>query len=382
MQGAPQVSDDNAEGQVAALLKAVLVDGFGALAPDSIAWDATESAVKMSFSGGHAYEVDSVLLVEGVTPSDYNGEHRILKVATTDIWVEYDDGVEPINATVLGSVKVAPLGWTLTHSDGNDEVLIFNHTGDLGNVSLRIDNSAYSGWSGSYARHCKVAMVENIVDINTYDKIYENAWPATDRYSTGGWDLVGDNRIFYYMTRYGTKNNFGGFVAGYIDTIRAGDRYHFIMNSLEATDSDDSTSGRWDQLNSSAYNYYTNFTSNNNTTQNRIARKYHQLEGSDSWKKRGIGSYGSDVMILPNPADNGFYINAQPQMIQESDNTYRGTLPIMIEPLANNDSLYRKNLKDLPEHDGKIFRFLFSTYSNLSDYSHSLCGFDISTVEG
>ena len=379
MQGAPQVSEDSTHGQLSALLKAVLVDGFGLLAPDSIVWDATEGLAKASFSGGHAYEIDSIVLLEGVSPNDYNGEHRATKVSTTEVWFELDDGITPANSTVAGTMKIAPLGWELTHADANNEILIFKPAGDLGNVSLRIDNSAYSGWSGTYARHAKIAMVEDVVDINTYTTIYEHAWACTDLYSTGGWDLVGDNRIFYYLTKYGVGDELGGYVAGYIDTVRAGDKYHFIMNHTLSTDVNNG-SMRWDQA-QSGYHYYPYLLANGQTSQNRIARKYHQLEGGDTWKKRGMGSRGSDMFNYPDPATNGFYINTAPIIVQESDNTLRGYMPILVEPLANATAMYRKNLQDLPEHPNKIFRMLLSTYDARSDLPSTLCGFDISTVE-
>ena len=380
MQGAPQVSEDSAAGQLAALLKAVLVDGFGTLVPDSIVWDATELSAKASFSSGHAYEIDSIVLLEGVSPSDYNGEHRIVKLEGNDVWFELDDGVTPANASAVGTMKVAPLGWELTHADANNEILIFKPAGDLGNVSLRIDNSAFVGWSGTYARFAQVEMVEDVVDVDNYTLIYNHRWACTDRYSTGGWDLVGDNRIFYYLTKYGAGNEFGGYVAGYIDTVRAGDKYHFIMNNVGSTNASDGTYSRWDQV-ASAYLYYNYFLANGQTTQNRIARKYHQLEGGDSWKKRGMGSRGSDLFNYPDLATNGFYINVEPQVVQEGDNTLRGYMPILVEPLANATVLYRKNLQDLPEHPNKIFRMLLSTYDRRSDLASTLCGFDISTVE-
>lgn len=379
MQGAPQISADSTAGQLALLLKAVLVDGFGALAPDSITWDATVGLAKASISAGHSYPLDSILLFEGVVPLEFNGEHRVIKVDSTTVWFELDDGIEPSAAVSVGSMKIASLGWELTHSDVNNEILIFKPAGDVGEVSLRIDNSEFSGWSGTYARLAKVAMVEDVVDINTYTTIFEHRWAATDRYSNGGWDLVGDNRIFYYMMKYGAGQEFGGYVAGYIDSVRAGDRYHFIMNHTYATDSNDVTM-RWEQSNSSYY-YYTCFAANDNTGQNRIARKYHQLEGSDSWKKRGVGSRGSDVFNYPNASTNGFYVNTSPIMIQESDNTLRGYLPFYVEPMANATAMYRKNLQDLPEHQNKIFRMLLSTYDSRSDYANTLIGFDISTVE-
>lgn len=64
MQGAPSLGDTSA-GALAALLKAVLVTGFGTLTINSLVWDATENAAKATISGGHAYLQDSVIEVSG-----------------------------------------------------------------------------------------------------------------------------------------------------------------------------------------------------------------------------------------------------------------------------------------------------------------------------
>lgn len=378
MQGAGQTGDSDA-GAMIAILKACLVDGFGALSPDSIVWDETELLAKASFSGGHAYEKDSVIACSGSVVADYNGEHRIIKATSTVIWFELDTvPVAPASGSL--EIKIAPLGWEITHNNGTDDILIFRPTGNLGNVSLRIDNTGYSGWSGSYARLMKVAMVENVTDIDTYETIYEHCWPATGRYSDHKWDLVGNNRFIFFMPEYGAGKQQSCFVAGYIDTARAGDRYHFIMNHHPTANASEGTYARWDKA-SSSYSYYNYFTSNNVSTYNYVARKYHQLDGGDSWKKRGMGSRGSDLFNYPDSATNGFYINTSPVIVQESDNTLRGYMPMLVEPLANATSLERKNLQNLPEHPDKIFRFLRATYDRRSDLPATLIGFDISTVE-
>ncbi|PKF60613.1 hypothetical protein CW745_13865 [Psychromonas sp. psych-6C06] len=378
MQGAGQTGDSDA-GTMIAILKACLVDGFGSLAPDSIVWDETELLAKASFSGGHAYEKDSVIACSGSAVTDYNGEHRIIKVTSTEIWFELDTvPVAPASGSL--EIKIAPLGWEITHSNGTNDILVFSPAGNLGEVSLRIDNTAFSGWSGTYARLMKVAMVENVTDIDTYETIYEHCWPATGRYSDHKWDLVGDNRFIFSMPEYGAGKEQACFVAGYIDTLRAGDKYHFIMNHVPVSSASDGTYARWDQVNS-AYPYYNYFASNNVASQNYVARRYHQLDAGDSWKKRGMGSRGSDLFNYPDSATNGFYLNTSPTIVQESDNTLRGYMPILVEPLANATSLERKNLQDLPEHPNKIFRFLRATYDRRSDLSATLIGFDISTVE-
>ena len=82
MQGAPSLGDTSA-GALAALLKAVLVTGFGTLTINALVWDATEGAAKATISGGHAYLQDSVVEVSGASPAAYNGEHRVKKVSST-----------------------------------------------------------------------------------------------------------------------------------------------------------------------------------------------------------------------------------------------------------------------------------------------------------
>lgn len=377
MQGAAQTGDSDA-GAMIAILKACLVDGFGSLVPDSIVWDETKALAKASFSAGHSYLQDSVIACSGSAVADYNGKHRIIEITSTEIYFELD--TVPV-AAASGSleIKIAPLGWEITFANGTNDIIIFTPPGNLGNVSLRVDNSAYDGWSGTYARLMKVEMIENATDINTYDSIYEGAWPATGRYSDHKWDLVGDSRIIYFMPEYGAGKNQACFVAGYIDTIRAGDEYHFIMNHVLNSSSSNSEN-YWNSINSS-YEYYSQFSRNFDTTSRAIARKYHQLEGTDSWKKAGMGTYDSSITLMPNPVDNGFYINTEPSMIFESDNAFRGYMPMLISPLADHSSFSRSNLKNLPEHDGKIFRMLRSTYDDRSDYSDVLIGFDISTVE-
>ena len=380
MQGAGQTGDHDA-GTMIAILKACLVDGFGALAPDAIVWDATEKCAKATFSSGHAYVKDSIIACSGSDIADYNGEHRILKIDTNNIWFELDT-VPASDATGSLEIKIAPMGWEIIHNNGTNDKLIFKTAGDLGNVFFMVDNTAFDGWKGDagYARLMKVAMVENVTDIDTYDTIYEHRWPATGYSSGHKWDMVGDNRMMFFMPEYGKGNEQGGFYAGYIDTIRAGDRYHFIMNKVGSTEANH-LYNRWGQIYSSYY-YYTQFARNFSTSYQTIARKYHQLEGTTGWTKSGLGTYNSDLLLAPNPVDNGFYINTDKAMILESDNAFRGFMPIQVYPLANLSAYYRKNLQDLPEHPNKIFRMLRTTYDRRSDLSGVLVGFDVSTVEG
>jgi len=374
MQGASQTGDNDA-GTMIALLKACLVDGFGALAPETIVFDSETAWAKASFSAGHSYLKHSIISCSGSIPTEYNGEHRVMQVTTNDMWFELDS--EPATgATGSLEIKIAPLGWEITHQNTEQNIIIFKPAGNLGNVSLRVDNSPYSGWSGTYARLMKVETVENVTDVNTYELIKEHIWPASGKYSDHKWDLVGDSRIIFFMPEYGTAKNQAGFYAGYIDTIRPGDNYHFWSNSLGSTAIND----RWDRV-SSSDNYYTTFLANNVDSLSFIARGYHQVEGTVDAKKMGFGVCNSDVLSLPNKADNGFYINAEPAMLLETQDTFRGTIPLMVAPLSNNFAYHRRVLQELPNFPGKMFHLLQSTYSTNASLPSSLVGFDVSTVE-
>ncbi|RQM60742.1 hypothetical protein [Aeromonas enteropelogenes] len=361
MQGAPSLGD-TADGALAALLKAVLVTGFGTLSINALSFDAAKGWAVATFSGGHAYLQDSVIQVEGVSPAAYNGEHRVMQVSTTQVWFELDGGDPGVAGSGAAmTMKVAPLGWTITHESADGKVFIVRPTNvsESGNVSLRIDNTAFSGWSGvSYRCYlAKVAMVEDVVDINTYTTIYEHRWPATKRYSTGKWDLIGDQQLFYFLPYYAIHNRQAIYLFGYMRSIRPGDRYHALLVHYPTTNADDQAR-RWDNTQNGYSSYYNHGGTFDTSAHRSIARPYHQLFGSTTWWLKGLfGRFGTG-MSIPNGPDNGFYLSTDPVMVMENGNHLRGYLPGIICPYGTVSAWDRKNFKDLPAMPGKLFRFL------------------------
>jgi hypothetical protein len=329
MQGAPSLGDTT-EGALTALLKAIMVTGFGQLSISNLSWDAAESAAVATVQSGHKYLQDSVVLIEGVSPAAYNGEHRVKKVDTTRVWVELDGG----NPGSAGSgaamtMKVAPLGWTLTHESGDGKVAIYRPT-DIsasGNVSLCIDNTAWSGWTGSNAWLAKVALIEDVVDINTYTLIYEHRWPATKRYSDGRWDLIGDPQLFYFLPAYATANYQFVYCFGYIRSVRPGDRYHAFLNFYPGLSGADATRG-WQQGAGLGNTSYGNaFPVFDNTFNQILARAYTQLFGQTGVWMKGIFSRFGIGLNIPNAPDNGFYMSTDPIILLETGGHLRGYLP-------------------------------------------------------
>ncbi|EOD53320.1 hypothetical protein G113_20297, partial [Aeromonas molluscorum 848] len=239
MQGAPSLGDTT-EGALATLLKAVLVTGFGNLTVNSLTWDATLGWAVATIDGGHSYLNDSVIAISGASPSGYNGEHRVMKVSATKVWFALDGGDPGIAASGTITIKIPGLGWVITHENANGQVFIVRSPElvDAYPVSLRIDNTAFSGWSsgsGNTGYLAKVAMVEDVVDLDTYTLILEHRWPATGRYSDKRWDLVGDNLLFYFAPAYATGNVQAIYSFGYINSVRPGDRYHCILNTYHSS---------------------------------------------------------------------------------------------------------------------------------------------------
>ncbi|WP_349917702.1 hypothetical protein [Aeromonas veronii] len=386
MQGAPSLGD-TADGALTALLKAVLVTGFGTLTLNSLVWDATEGAAKATIAAGHAYLPDSVVEVSGASPAAYNGEHRVKKVSTTEVWIELDGGNPGSAASGTMTMKVAPLGWTQTHESSDGKVAIYRPTdvSASGNVSLRIDNTAFSGWTGTngYGSNqylAKVQMVEDVVDINTYTLIYEHRWPATQRYSNKTWDFIGDSQLFYWVQAISVVSYPAIYCFGYLKSVRPGDRYHAVLCHYNVTTTNDN-SHTWSQRDTGAnVNYLgTTLTTFSEGSNKALARPYTQLFGTTGWSTRGVFTRFGQGLNVPNGPDNAFYMSADPVMIIETGNHLRGYLPGLIAPFGDVVAWDRKNFANLPAMPGKTVRFIRPIY-NLSifggDY-RSLVGFDL-----
>ncbi|WP_429111643.1 hypothetical protein [Aeromonas veronii] len=386
MQGASSLGD-TADGALAALLKAVLVTGFGTLTINALSFDAAKGWAVATFSGGHAYQQDSVIQVDGVSPAAYNGEHRVMQVSSTQVWFEIDGG----NPGAAGSgaamtMKVAPLGWTITHESGDGKIFIVRPTNvsESGNVSFRIDNTAFTGWTGnnSYGAPtylAKIAMVEDVVDINTYTTIYEHRFPATQRYASKVWDLIGDSQLFYWLPAIGNYSYQTVYCVGYIRSVRPGDRYHAVLCHYFTTAANSDAACWHNRDQSGLANWGTTLTTFNATDQRAIARPYHQLFGTTSWWLKGVFTRFGTGLSVPNGPDNGFYLSADPCMVLENGNHLRGYMPGFVVPYGDITSWHRKNFGDLPALPGKKVRFIRGLYQ-VNAYSadpRSLIGFDI-----
>lgn len=382
MQGAGNLGDTT-DGALTSLLKSILVTGFGTLAINALSFDATKGWAVATFTGGHAYLQDSVIQVDGVSPAAYNGEHRVMLVIATQVWFELDGG-DPGAAGSGASMtmKVAPLGWTLTHESGDGKMAIYRpaNISESGNISLRIDNSAFSGWAGAtyFGYLAKIQMVEDVVDINNYTLVGDYRWPATARYSDKRWDLIGDSQLFYFLPAYAASNYQALYVFGYIRSVRPGDRYHAISLHYSSMIAEDS-SRRWNVgAGGSFSSYYNAGLTFDDTSYRVLARPYSQLFGATTWWIKGLFTRFGVGTAVPNGPDNGFYMMTDPIMLMESGNHLRGYLPGLVCPFGSISAWHRKNFGNLPAMPNKVVRFIFATFTeSTANGSTTMMGFDL-----
>ncbi|MCG7548588.1 hypothetical protein [Pseudoalteromonas sp. Of7M-16] len=386
MEGAPILTSGyNAEdcGSLAALLKTVLTLGFGSKPVDSLVYDAAKAEAKATFQAGHSYLQHQIIKVEGATDNTYNGEFRVSAVSSTEVWFKLT-AVPAGDALGTITMSIPPAGWKVKAESSNGHIIVFEPGRDVGNVMLRVDNSDFPnpngsntstnnntgarGTSSSYrAIKARVESVSSYTDIDMYDAEIEQRWPASHVYATEPeWEIISDDAFFYFIIKYARSSCKAVFFAGYINSVRPGDRYCFLLNGLSYW-SQNTTTGAWSNTSWSAYNFGLRF--NTPYSKNLISRGHHQLFGTETVIFTNNMDYSGSLLSHPNPADNGFYINNQPVMVCENENTYRGSLPGLLTPLSGSVSYDNKTLSELPTMPNNTVRCHMLVISDSATWS-------------
>lgn len=386
MEGAPLLSSGNAgaahttnPGSLIALLKAVLVTGFGIKSVSSLVYNSAAQTITATVAAGHKYLSDQIVGISGANESGFNGEFRVLSVTSTTVVMGLDNGTpSAANATGTLSMNIPSLGWAIEFEDAANYKIIFKRTDPLSTpIRLYIDNSAWSGWSQNGGALAKVLMIENPTDINTFTTVYEGRWPCSHSYSAAEWQFVGDARLIYFLPSLAVWSRRAVWAFGDINSIRPGDNYHCVFTYYP--ESAVGASGTWSYWQNAGSFQSNNFPLFGDINHKRLARSYHQLAGSvaPNWKS-WAPAFG-EGMTFPNPADNGFYITKDPIPVFD-DLSFRGYLPGLVIPYASPTAYDASNLKNLPNIPNKLIRLLLvNRYSALTniDIGMRLIGFDL-----
>lgn len=204
MANAPVLS--GTAGALIALLDACLVTGFDEKVLTSLV--ALGGVMTATFSGTHSAQIDSVVLIAGVTggPTGFagaNGEQKVVgsPSATTRTWATtLPDG------TYTGSItmKMAPAGWEKVYSTTNIGVYRSLHVASS-KFYLRVDDTGTTS--------ARVVGYESMSDVNTGSAPFPTTvqmngggyWPKSVAASAQGvlWTVHADGRFFAFSNEWG-----------------------------------------------------------------------------------------------------------------------------------------------------------------------------------
>lgn len=314
-----------AAGSKVALLRAFLVDGWGLKSVDSLV---TSSGVAtITVTGTHPAQVDTVILVEGVTGAltALNGEQKVTAVTGSTI----SFATAAANGTAAGSIttKMAPAGWSMPFSATN--VGVFRSDDVTSNRRfVRIADTA--------THRSRIHVYENMTAVSsgtgpmpTSGQVSGGAYlpklaPGIPTASASGWAIFANGkRVFLFVADYLSQGAeyIPGFLLGWGDfpSFKSGDTYNTFLCAGIASDIGHGLamlgfpagSGQmWIQrLHTGAANA-------------RSAGKYSVVEGHVA----GAGPWGP----MPAPAGGGLYL--VPSWLSCDDiGTYglRGPLPAL-----------------------------------------------------
>lgn len=225
MPNAPVLS--GTAGSLLAALDACLVDGFGLKTADSIV--VAGGVATATFSTGHSFEPDTIMLVAGATPAGLNGEKRVLTTSTNTVTFSAA-GIPDLTATGTITAKLAPAGWAKVFSATNLAAyrsLVVEST----RMFLRVDDSGTT--------NARVVGYENMTDVNTGVGAFPTSvqvagggwWPKADSAGAAArsWTLVADRKGFWLHlhTVSGAYSGVSGGVWGFGDfaSLKSGDSY-------------------------------------------------------------------------------------------------------------------------------------------------------------
>ncbi|MBB3641174.1 hypothetical protein [Variovorax atrisoli] len=251
MSGAPALS--GTVGSLLGVIRACLKDGFDLKTLSSLT--VAGGVATAAFTGSHSAQIDSVVLIAGVTggPTGWagmNGEQKVTGrpgAASVTFATNLPDG------TYTGTItmKMAPLGFAEIFSGTN--VAAFQSTDPASTkMILRLDDTG--------ATSARVVGCESMSDINTYAGLFPTAlqmsgggyWTKSNTANATAvqWMLIGDARAFYIHVcpGYASSSSFTqGFTKFFGDAVAfrpGGDAYACVLGYSITNNSSSQSDGQ------------------------------------------------------------------------------------------------------------------------------------------
>lgn len=330
MTGAPVLS--GTAGALRAVLKACLVDGFGA---GSVATLTVAAGIATaSFAGAHPYRIGTTTQIGGATPAGLNGQKRIL--STTASAITFDaTGIADGAATGTITHKVAAAGWQELFAGALTNVLCLKPTVvEATGCVLRIDDTGTT--------NARVRAYEAMTDASTgtgptpLDSQLAGGlfWPKSSVASATArdWRLVADERGFYLAVAPAGSDRYTLLFAGDIASLKSGDAYGCLLTGNQADQTNTSAvpdgcvgySHR--SARGGAYLVRAHTAIGQSTAAQRIGAHHN---GSTADVYAGVAGYSSGT--YPNGPNNGLLTG--PLELHAQD--IRGTLPGLLHPVQD-----------------------------------------------
>ena len=328
--GAPVLS--GSAGALRAVIKACLVDGFGAGPVATLT--VSGGIATATYAGAHPFKVGYVAQFAGATPAGLNGDKVILSATGTSVTFAAP-GVPDGAATGTITSKAAPAGWQELFAGALTNVIalkpsVVEATGCV----LRVDDTG--------AINARVRAYEAMSDISTgvgmtplESQLAGGLWwpkSATANATARAWILVADARGFYLAVAPAGGDRYTLLFAGDIASLKSGDAYGYLL-----------TGNQGDQTNASSvpdgcvgYSHRSartgaylvrGYTATGQSTAAQRLGAHHNGSAADVY----AGTAGYSLGAYPNGANNGLLTGA----LELHAAGLRGTLPGLLHPVQD-----------------------------------------------
>ena len=328
--GAPVLS--GSAGALRAVIKACLVDGFGAGPVATLT--VSGGIATATYAGAHPFKVGYVALFAGATPAGLNGKKVILSATGTSVTFAAP-GVPDGAATGTITSKAAPAGWQELFAGALANVIalkpsVVEATGCV----LRVDDTG--------TINARVRAYEAMSDISTgvgmtplESQVAGGLWwpkSATANATARAWILVADARGFYLAVAPAGGDRYTLLFAGDIASLKSGDAYGYLLTGNQA-----------DQTNaSSAPDGCVGYSHRSARTGAYLVRGYTAIGQSTAAQRLGAhhngstadvyaGTAGYSLGAYPNGANNGLLTGA----LELHAAGLCGTLPGLLHPVQD-----------------------------------------------
>ena len=328
--GAPVLS--GSAGALRAVIKACLVDGFGAGPVATLT--VSGGIATATYAGARPFKVGYVAQFAGATPAGLNGKKVILSATGTSVTFAAP-GVPDGAATGTITSKAAPAGWQELFAGALTNVIALK-------PSMMKTTKCILQMDDTGTINARVRAYEAMSDISTgvgMTPLESQAagglwWPksATANATARAWILVADARGFYLAVAPAGGDRYTLLFAGDIASLKSGDAYGYLLTGNQA-----------DQTNaSSAPDGCVGYSHRSARTGAYLVRAYTAIGQSTAAQRLGAhhngstadvyaGTAGYSLGAYPNGANNGLLTGA----LELHAAGLCGTLPGLLHPVQD-----------------------------------------------